>query len=93
MKSPYERKIKDGAKPLLDDREEVLAAFVARPRGLTQAAAGSMHVGSAQQGNANAAGARAPSRAGEPDGAGAHPAAADHAQDSDRRSGSASAEP
>lgn len=59
MKSRYERKIKDGAKPLLDDGEEVLASFVARPRGWTQAAAGSIHVGAAQQGKAIAAGARA----------------------------------
>ncbi len=31
-----EAKIKDGAAPLLDDGEEVLAAVVARPRGWTQ---------------------------------------------------------
>jgi hypothetical protein len=31
-----EKKIKEGAAPLLDDGEEVLAAVVARPRGWTQ---------------------------------------------------------
>lgn len=56
MKSLHERKIKEGAKPLLDDGEEVLAAFVARPRGWTQATAGSMHLGARQQGAAYAAG-------------------------------------
>jgi len=56
MKSLHERKIKEGAQPLLDDGEEVLAAFVARPRGWTQAAAGSIHLGAAQQGRAYAAG-------------------------------------
>ena len=45
-----EDKIKEGARPFLEAGEEVLAAFVARPRGWTQAMAGSMHVGAHQQG-------------------------------------------
>jgi hypothetical protein len=59
MRSRYERKIKAGARPLLDDGEEIVAAFVARPRGWTQATAGSIHLGAAQLGRALAAGARA----------------------------------
>ena len=35
----FETKIKEGAAPFLDAGEEVLAAFVARPRGWTQASA------------------------------------------------------
>jgi hypothetical protein len=35
----FETKIKEGAAPLLEPGEEVLAAFVARPRGWTQATA------------------------------------------------------
>jgi hypothetical protein len=35
----FETKIKEGAAPFLDAGEEVLAAFVARPRGWTQATA------------------------------------------------------
>jgi len=35
----FETKIKEGAGPLLEAGEEVLAAFVARPRGWTQASA------------------------------------------------------
>ena len=35
----FETKIKEGAAPFLEPGEEVLAAFVARPRGWTQAAA------------------------------------------------------
>jgi hypothetical protein len=34
-----ESKIKEGAQPFLEDGEEVLAAFIARPRGWTQQAA------------------------------------------------------
>lgn len=45
-----EDKIREGARPFLDDGEEVLAAFVARPRGWTQSHAGSMHLGLRQQG-------------------------------------------
>lgn len=36
MNSAYEGKIKEGAKPFLEPGEEVLAAFVARPRGWTR---------------------------------------------------------
>lgn len=50
-----EEKITQGAAPFLDDGEEVLAAFVARPRGWTQGAAGSIHLGAHQQGKAIAA--------------------------------------
>ena len=57
MKS--EDKIREGAKPFLEDGEEVLAAFVARPRGYTQAHAGSLHVGAHQQGQATAGAERA----------------------------------
>jgi len=32
MSSKYDRKIKSGAAPLLEDGEEVLASFIARPR-------------------------------------------------------------
>lgn len=56
MTSRQERKIKTGAQPLLDQGEEVLAAFVARPRGWTQKNAGSLVLGSAQEGRARAAG-------------------------------------
>ncbi len=45
-----EDKIREGARPFLEAGEEVLAAFVARPRGWTQAMAGSMHLGAHQQG-------------------------------------------
>ena len=45
-----EDKIREGARPFMEEGEEVLAAFVARPRGWTQANAGSMHLGSHQQG-------------------------------------------
>jgi hypothetical protein len=49
-----EDKIREGARPYLEDGEEVVAAFVARPRGWTQAMAGSLHVGAHQQGQATA---------------------------------------
>lgn len=55
MKSRHENKLKDGAARFLDDGEEVLGAFVARPRGWTQAMAGSLHLGASQQGKAKAA--------------------------------------
>jgi len=48
--SKHEQKIKEGAKPFLEEGEEILAAFVARPRGWTQAAAGSANLGALQQG-------------------------------------------
>lgn len=47
-----EDKIREGAKPFLDDGEEVVAAFVARPRGWTQQMAGSMALGGSQQAKA-----------------------------------------
>jgi hypothetical protein len=47
-----EDKIREGAQSYLEDGEELLAAFVARPRGWTQSHAGSMHVGGGQQGKA-----------------------------------------
>ena len=45
-----EDKIREGARQFLEDGEEVLAAFVARPRGWTQSNAGSLHLGAHQQG-------------------------------------------
>jgi hypothetical protein len=39
--SKHEQKIKDGAQPFLEEGEEILAALIARPRGWTQASAGS----------------------------------------------------
>ena len=39
MSSRHERKIKEGARPFLEEGEEVLAGFVARPRGWTRSAA------------------------------------------------------
>lgn len=54
MRSPYDRKLKAGTQPFLGAGEEVLAAFVARPRGWTQSVAGSIHLGAAQQGRAYA---------------------------------------
>jgi hypothetical protein len=47
-----EDKIKEGARPFLEQGEDVLAAFVARPRGWTQSMAGSLHLGARQQGEA-----------------------------------------
>ena len=38
--SKHEQKIKEGAEPFLAEGEEILAAFIARPRGWTQASAG-----------------------------------------------------
>ena len=62
MKSRHEQKIKDGAEPLLGHGEEIVAAFVARPRGWTQAGAGhagpgmiAASLGRAKQGRAYAA--------------------------------------
>lgn len=48
-----EDKIREGAQPFLHSGEQVLAAFVARPRGWTQQMAGSMLVGAHQQGKAH----------------------------------------
>jgi hypothetical protein len=53
-----EEKIREGAKPFLEEGESVLAAFVARPRGWTQQNAGVRGVGSGQMAKA-AAGADA----------------------------------
>ena len=64
--SKHEQKIKDGAKPFLEAGEEVLAAFVARPRGWTQAAAGSATLGGVQQGRAYSAGEEAEFRLASP---------------------------
>ena len=47
-----EDKIREGARPYLQAGEEIAAAFIARPRGWTQANAGSLHIGADQQGNA-----------------------------------------
>lgn len=44
----YDKKLKEGAKPFLDEGEEVLAAFIARPRGWTQSIAGARPLGRAQ---------------------------------------------
>ena len=46
----YERKLKDGATPFLEDGEEVVSAVIAAPHGYTQSVAGSMNLGSEQQG-------------------------------------------
>ena len=61
-----EDKIRAGARPWLAEGEEVLAAFVARPRGWTQGVAGSIHVGAGQQGVAHAAAKAASFRLGSP---------------------------
>jgi hypothetical protein len=53
--SAYDKKIKEGAKPFLDEGEDVLASFIARPRGWTQAMAGSASIGHAQQKKARGA--------------------------------------
>lgn len=44
-----ENKIRESAAEFLDPGEQIVAAFVARPRGWTQSMAGSMHVGAKQQ--------------------------------------------
>jgi hypothetical protein len=54
MKSKQEAKVREEARQFLDPGEEVVAAIVARPRGWTQAMAGSLHLGSRQQGGARA---------------------------------------
>lgn len=48
-----QEKIVEGTGPFLEEGESVLAAFVARPRGWTQANAGSLHLGAHQQGKAH----------------------------------------
>jgi hypothetical protein len=54
----YEQKIQDGARRLLEDGEQVLAALIAAPAGSTRQAAGSMQFGSARPGRAHAAAAQ-----------------------------------
>lgn len=61
-----EDKIREGARPWLAEGEEVLAAFVARPRGWTQGVAGSIHVGAGQQAAAHAGAEAASFRLGSP---------------------------
>ncbi|HEX2085822.1 MAG TPA: hypothetical protein VHF89_09080 [Solirubrobacteraceae bacterium] len=48
-----EEKIAEGARPYLDEGEEILAAFVARPRGWTQSVAGARGLGRRQQAKAH----------------------------------------
>jgi hypothetical protein len=55
--SAYDKKLKEGAKPFLDDGEEVIASLVARPRGHTQSIAGSSMIGNKQKNNAREAAA------------------------------------
>jgi len=52
MSSRQEDKIIDGVQSFLEDGEEVQGAIVARPRGWTQAMAGSLNLGAHQQGKA-----------------------------------------
>jgi hypothetical protein len=49
-----EEKIREGAGPFLQEGEEILAAFVARPRGWTQQNAGVRGVGASQAAKATA---------------------------------------
>ncbi|MEA2685015.1 MAG: hypothetical protein QOE93_210 [Actinomycetota bacterium] len=44
----YDKKLAEGAQPFLDEGEQILAAFIARPRGWTQAMAGRHTLGIAQ---------------------------------------------
>jgi hypothetical protein len=74
VKSRQEPKIKEGARPFLEDAEEVLAAFVARPRGWTQSMAVprgpgmgvARNLGAAQQRRAYAAAEQAEFRLASP---------------------------
>jgi hypothetical protein len=61
-----EDKIREGAQQFLEPGEEVLAAFVARPRGWTQKMAGSMHLGAHQAAQAGEAAASAGFQLGSP---------------------------
>ena len=54
MSSKQEQKVIQGVQPFLEDGEEVQGAIIARPRGWTQASAGSLAVGSHQQAKAHA---------------------------------------
>lgn len=51
----YEAKIKEGAKPFLEQDEEVLAAFVARPRGWTRRVVATPNLAAGQHRRAYAA--------------------------------------
>jgi hypothetical protein len=55
----YLNKFKQGSRPFLPDGEDIIAAFVARPRGWTQGAAGSGTLGDKQQDRQYAAGEEA----------------------------------
>ena len=57
--SRQDDKLKEGARPFLEDGESVLAAFIARPRGWTQATAGSGLIGGKQQAQARDGAAQA----------------------------------
>jgi hypothetical protein len=48
----YDKKIAEGARPFLQDGEEILASFIARPRGWTQANAGVRGIGQSQMAQA-----------------------------------------
>lgn len=61
-----EDKIKEGAQQFLEPGEEVLAAFVARPRGWTQKMAGSMAIGANQVAKAGESAANAGFQLGSP---------------------------
>ena len=61
-----EDKIKEGAQQFLEPGEEVLAAFVARPRGWTQKMAGARPLGSQQVEQAGATAASAGFQLGSP---------------------------
>jgi hypothetical protein len=64
--SRHEQKIKEGARRFLEDGEEVLAAFVARPRGWTQATAGPAALGAGKQQQVRAAAEQAEFRLASP---------------------------
>ena len=51
----FDEKIKEGARPLLEQGEEVIAAFIAAPRGFTQSTVGLESVGDRQQGRVESA--------------------------------------
>ena len=61
-----EDKIKEGAQPFLEAGEEVVAAFVARPRGWTQSMAGARGVGQHQVHDAASAATNAGFQLGSP---------------------------
>jgi hypothetical protein len=54
VKSKQEKKVKDQMGPFLEEGEEVRAVLIARPRGWTQASAGSETLGGHQQEKAQA---------------------------------------